>query len=38
MSRTIKNKLYKRKVINRKKEKLEKVLEKPKSLYISDFC
>lgn len=38
MSRTIKNKLYKRKVINRKKEKLEKVVAIPKNLYISYFC
>jgi len=38
MSKTIKKKPYKRKVINRKKEKLEKVLEKKKDLYVSYFC
>jgi len=38
MSKTIKNKRTKPKRINRKKEKLEKVLEKKKDLYVSYFC
>jgi len=38
MSKTIKNKRTKRKEINRKKEKLKKVLETYEKVSICDFC
>lgn len=38
MSKTIKNKPLKRKVINRKKEKLKKVLAFDKNFTICDGC
>lgn len=38
MSRTIKKKRSKRKIINKKKEKLKKVLDLSKTEAITDLC